>query len=95
MNPIAIALSGLTASTARLTVSASNIANAQTPGYQPRGVTASPLPGGGVTTQVVALPDTDLATEIVGQIAATHAYKANLETIRTAEEMTSALLDIV
>ena len=57
----AIALSGMTAATLRLNVSASNLANAQdeapvgAPGYQPLGVVQSPAPGGGVAARAVTL----------------------------------------
>ena len=41
----------------------------------------------------VGLPNVDLATEIVELTLAEHAYKANLAVIRTADEITEALLD--
>lgn len=87
MNPIA--LSGLAAATARLTASAANIANAQTPVYQPNA--AVPLPA----DAFLAFPHFDLATEMIAQMTALHAYRANLETIRTADAMQSELLRIV
>lgn len=37
----------------------------------------------------------DYTTEVVEQIGASHDFKANLQVIRTADEMTGALLDII
>lgn len=89
MNPIAVALSGLAAATARLATSAANIANAQTTAHQPN--PAVPLPA----DTFLALPHFDLATEMIAQMTALHAYRANLETIRTADALQSELLRIV
>ncbi len=90
MNPVAIALSGLTAATTRLAVGAANIANALTPGRQPDAIAAAPLPDG-----LAAVSNVDLAAEMVTQMTALHAYRANLETIRTAGEMQGELLKVV
>lgn len=57
----AIALTGMTAATLRLTASASNLANARdegpvgAAGYQRLGVVQSPAPGGGVAATAVTL----------------------------------------
>jgi flagellar hook protein FlgE len=90
INPIATALTGLNASVSRLNASAGSIANAQTSGYVPQGVAAPSLPAG-----VSASPNVDLATEMVNQLTALHAYRANLETIRTADDMQAELLKVV
>ncbi|MBK9516460.1 MAG: flagellar basal body rod protein [Anaeromyxobacter sp.] len=47
-----IAASGLAAASARLGVSAHNVANALTPGFQPGRVEVSEVAGGGVATRV-------------------------------------------
>lgn len=39
--------------------------------------------------------DVDLATEVVAQLSAKHEFKANLAVIRTSNEMTDALLNII
>lgn len=39
--------------------------------------------------------DVDLATETVEQIGAKHAFSANLSVIKTADEMTGTLLDMI
>ena len=47
-----IALSGLNANATRVAVSANNVANAQTPDYQPEEVAQSSVAGGGVSVEV-------------------------------------------
>jgi flagellar basal-body rod protein FlgC len=43
---------------------------------------------------LVAAPNVDLAVEAVNQIVARHALKANIATIKTADEMEKSLLDV-
>jgi flagellar basal body rod protein FlgC len=96
-----MAQSGLEAASTRLDVSANNVANALTPGFVPSRVDAAEAAGGGVTTSVSKVSDgevradrallaasgTDLVAEIVGQRQAAVVYRANLATLRMAEEL--------
>ena len=43
---------------------------------------------------MVALPNVDPVTETVEQLTALNGFKANLQTVRTATEMTDRLLDL-
>ena len=78
-------LSGLAAATAALDASAVNIANASDPGAVRVSISqgARDLQAGG---------EVDLAREIVGQSIASIAYRANLKTIQTADELTQTLM---
>lgn len=96
MNTISsIAVSGVQAASTRLNVAAHNIANDQTPNFKPQVVHQSQETAGVVTTIGKAEEiGADLAAELVEQRAASYAYKANLRTIRTQEDMMGSLLDI-
>ncbi len=138
MSSIPISVSGLTASTARLAASASNVANARTRGPVPEAPATTPppadqkdkpevyravdtvqtsTPGGGTratyrTRQpefvqefdpssplanedgLVAAPNVDIGGEVVEQIKAEGAYKANLKAVQVADDMMKSLLDI-
>jgi flagellar basal body rod protein FlgC len=98
MSPISsTALSGLNAASLQLQSSAHNIANAQTPGFRRQLVQQSAEPGGGVraTLTRAAAPGDALAEDIVGQMAASVVYRANLHTLRTERETTGRLLDVL
>ena len=98
------AVSGLTDNIVRLAAAANNIVNAQTADYAASQVQSSTVAsvqaGGGTYTpggvQPIILEDgaVDIATEFVRMILAENAYRANIETIRTAEEMSRELIDI-
>ncbi|RZL10618.1 MAG: flagellar basal body rod protein [Rubrivivax sp.] len=100
MNTVSsIGLSGLNAARTRLDVASHNIANAQTPGFTRQTVTQQTQQGGGVDAEVneaaqAAVPGADLATDLVNQMAASYAFKANLKTIETEQRMTGSLLDL-
>jgi len=95
----------------RLQASAHNIANLQTAGFDPVQVEAQSQPGGGVSARIVSsdrpnptvnldgqsltTSNTDLATELVNQMRASNAYKANVKTLQTADEMSGTALDLV
>lgn len=109
-NASSIALSGLQVETQRVSVSAHNVANANTDGFTPSDVAAQEVPNGGVTGEVLPQRDvlaearadrsiaeasqTDFATEIVSQVKAVAAYKANLAAIKTDNETKDAALSI-
>jgi flagellar hook protein FlgE len=90
-----IALSGMQAAQTQLNAAASNVANAQTAGYQRREVQQSPQADGGVGTQVVASAQQGpaLETDLVAQLQAKNAFLANLAVFKTSNAMAGALLD--
>lgn len=97
MNTVSsIGLSGLNAARARLDVASHNIANAQTPGFTRQTVTQQTQRSGGVEAEVTqaAAPGAELATDLVHQMAASYAFKANLKTIETDRRMMGTLLDL-
>jgi flagellar basal body rod protein FlgC len=105
-----IAQSGLDAAARRVGVSAHNVANALTDGFVPSRVSSADQAGGGVTTSVARAVDpiaearadrallapsrTDLVTEILAQNQAARLYQANLATLKTADELFEAALEL-
>jgi flagellar basal-body rod protein FlgC len=92
-----------------LEVSAHNVANSNTDGFDPQRVDQVELRNGG-TRGYISQPDltnpiyardgmlveasnTDLASETINQMQATNAFKANLATLRTSDEMIGSLFD--
>jgi len=90
------ALSGMNAAQTRLAVSGHNIANALTPGFRAQQMAQGTQAGGGVATVVTtaAQPGVSLANELVGQMSAGYAFKANLRTLDVERSMLGTLLDI-
>ena len=93
-----IGSSGLQAAQLRLDASANNVANMNTPGYR-REVVAQEeaAESAGVRATVQREQDVKgvaLAQEAVEQMSATYAFKANLQTIKTQDEMMGSLLDV-
>jgi flagellar basal body rod protein FlgC len=98
MSPISsTALSGLNAASLQLQSSAHNIANAQTPGFRRQLVQQSAEPAGGVRASLTqaAVPGEALVEDIVGQMAASVVYRANLQTLRAERDLTGTLLDVL
>lgn len=103
LDALSIALSGLTAQKQRLAVTASNVANVSTEGYKPlearlSSQTIAGEGGAGVTASVgekAGSDSVDLSEEAVNLIVTKAAFKANLAVIKTQDEMTSALLDVL
>ncbi len=92
-----IAQSGLQAAQARLDASAHNTANMNTPGFRRLRAEPSEVAGrGGVATAVQRAPQEGVALEqeVVDQMTATYAFKANLQTLQTQDRMMGALLDV-
>jgi flagellar hook-associated protein FlgK len=97
-------LSGLRAAQLRLDVSAHNVANAQTPGFQRQQVQQATQPAaGGVSSQVGQEPASvaqgpdgfnRLAEDIVEQRVSLYSFTANLRTVQTQDAMLGALLDV-
>ena len=97
MNSIAsIALSGMNAASLSLNSAAHNIANLQTPGFRRQLTQQATLPEGGVsvTFDRAAQAGDALAEDIVGQMLAGYAFKANLLTLQTNDRMLGSLLDL-
>jgi flagellar hook protein FlgE len=95
-NLSSIALSGLNAASARLGVSAHNIANAQTDGFRRQQLLQSSVPGGGVTTSIgsVSQPGSSLIDDVVGAKMAAYGFKANVLVLQTQDRMLGSLLDL-
>lgn len=96
---LSIGLSGLNAASTRLNVSAHNIANAQTPGFRRQQVVQSSQAEGGVAVALDSAaspeqaPMASLAEDIVEQMSAAYAFKANLKVIQTQQDMLGLWLD--
>ena len=98
-----IASSGLQAAQLRSSVAAHNVANLQTPQFQRQSVAQQARSGGGVTASVNP-PSTAnagnpgnsgprLEDDVVAQMSATYSFKANLRSLRTADDMLGTLLN--
>jgi flagellar hook protein FlgE len=96
MNVTSIASSGLQAATTRLDAAANNIANSQTPGFRRDLVMQQTQEQEGVLTVVGKAEEvgSDLAADLVEQMHATYAFRANLRTIEAQNRMSGSLLDI-
>ena len=106
----AIAQSGLAAAAAELAVSAKRVADAATGGLAPSHVELQAAAQGGVAASaeppsdplaevradraVLAPSRTDLAQEMLAQLRAAAAYRANLAVLRTAQDVDGALFDL-
>ena len=91
------ALSGLAFAQRRLEVSAHNIANAATEGFQRQEVRGQTAPGGGVSFSVQRSEEPSsglLVEDVVAQLEAKQAFAANLRSLRTENEILGRLLDI-
>ncbi len=91
-----IARSGLNAATARLDTAAHNIANLETPGFKRHEVAQASQPEGGVVVSIQSAPQAgpDLAQDIITQLSASVTYKANLQVVETAKQMSGTLLNV-
>ena len=91
-----IALSGLNAASSQLATAAHNIANAQTPGFRRQLVQQTAQPAGGVAVAIGRATDSGdaLAEDVVAQMAATYAFKANVLSLKTQDRMLGSLLDL-
>jgi flagellar hook protein FlgE len=93
-----IGSSGLQAAQLRLDASANNVANMNTPGYRRQAVAQQAVAdSAGVRATVQRQQQADgvaLEKEAVEQMSATYAFKANLQTIKTQDEMMGSLLDV-
>jgi len=85
-----IAQSGLDAAARRLDVSANDVANALTPGFQPGRVESAELPGGGVTTSVA--PASDPLAEVRADRALLAASGADLGLAASGTDLVAELV---
>ena len=93
----AIASSGLQAAQLRLDSSAHNVANMNTPGFRRQAVEQQAAPDqGGVQAQTTRMPAPGVALEqdVVEQMAASYAFKANVLVLRTAKDEAASLIVI-
>ncbi len=92
----AIAQSGLQAAQLRLSSSAHNVANLNTPGFRGQQMQQQAVPAlGGVQAQTIRSENgVALEAEAVEQMAATYAFKANVLVLHTADDMTRTLIDM-
>jgi len=108
------ALSGLTAFSTQVAVTAHNVANVNTDGFKKSRTELIALESGGVRSAIqkdetagptilnntgygpaqLALSNVDLAEEAVNQILGQRGFEANIQTIKTADEMLGTILDI-
>ncbi|MES2887156.1 MAG: flagellar basal body protein [Pseudomonadota bacterium] len=95
MRIAAIGLSGMQAAQAQLSSAAHNVANAQTPGFRRQLVQQESLPQGGTQVRLASatVTESDLAADLVAQKQALYAYKANLRSVQTENEMIGSLLN--
>ncbi|WP_311223244.1 MULTISPECIES: flagellar basal body protein [unclassified Acidovorax] len=92
----AIASSGLRAAQLRMDTSAHNVANLNTPGFKRQTVESEAVANqGGVAAGAgrAAQDGVSVEGEAVEQIAATYAFTASLQVLRTGDRMMGALLD--
>ncbi len=110
MDALSNAVSGLRAAQIQVDVAASNVANVNTPGYQPSVTDQQSQAGGGVAAYVTAgqappnIPGvpaadepsgTDLTTEMAALITGPIAYAANGRVVDFSVQSTRSLLDVL
>jgi flagellar hook protein FlgE len=93
-----IGASGMQAAQMRLDASANNVANANTPNYRRQVVAQeAAADAAGVRATVQRQKEAEnvaLEKEAVEQIAATYAFKANLQVVKAQDQMMGSLLDV-
>ena len=110
MDRLSVASSGLAVASTQLAVAAHNVANANTQGFVPARVEVREAPEGGAEARIeLGMPEraaevdrallapsrSDLVAETVSQSVAAALYRANLASLRTAQETDEALFDLV
>lgn len=91
-----IGISGLQAAQLRLDSAAHNVANLNTPGFKRQTVTQQDAPNlAGTRTRLDKASQEGVALEgeVVEQMSASYAFKANLQTLKTQDDMLGSLLD--
>lgn len=104
---MSISLSGMQAAGAMLNVTANNIANLSTPGFNPSRADLVELSGGGVAVSGTSFEDNpqtspntqssnvDLPTQLVNLKLGQTLYDANALVLKTADQMTGTLLNML
>ena len=108
------ALSGLTAFSTQVAVTAANVANVTTDGFKKSRTELIAVESGGVRSAIqkdetagptilnhtgygpaqLELSNVDLAEETVNRIIGQRGFEANIQTVKTADEMLGTILDI-
>lgn len=102
ISAISSGLSGLRSAQLSLDVSAHNIANANTAGFQPQSVQHLESASGGVTSAIASTQvagqnnesGTDLASETVNSLVYKHQFGLNAKVIQTADQNLGTLINI-
>lgn len=108
MNVLGIALSGMQAAQTLLNVTAQNVANSDTPGYQAQRVDLVDLSTGGVAVGGISTDPTsapsqgdgtqgsnvNLASEMINLTRAKLLYSASAAVLMVGQRMTGSLLDM-
>jgi flagellar basal body rod protein FlgC len=89
------AASGLQAASLWMQSTASNVANMNTPNYQPTTVANRTTADGGVSGKLVPSPRADLETQMASQMQASTAMKANMAVFSAAGRAYKSLIDII
>ncbi len=86
----------MNAAALREVAASSNTANVITPDYRRAVVSQSEQLSGGVVAKAnrVSAPGTDLVGDAVARIGALYAFKANILSIKTSDQMTGTVLDV-
>ena len=86
----------MNAAVLREVAASSNTANALTPNYRRAMVSQSEQPGGGVVGKVTRATSSgeDLLGDAVARVGALYAFKANILSIRTSDQMIGTILDV-
>jgi flagellar basal-body rod protein FlgC len=108
IHPMGAALSGLKAFARKTAVTAHNVANWNTEGFEKRRALLEEASPSGVRAKIDRVDataagsgetrrtsDVDLEGEMGSLITARHGYGANLKTLQTWEEMTEAAIDLL
>lgn len=108
IHPIGAALSGLKAFAQKTAVTAHNVANWNTEGFEKRRALLEEASPSGVRAKIHRVDaaafrngenqetsHVDLGGEMGSLITARHGYGANLKTVQTWEEMTEAVIDLL
>ena len=90
-----ISVSGLLAQGAKVNGIARNIANINTPNYEPVDIISISQENGGVTTAEVPAPDASIEDQLIGLITAKTSYQADAKLIKIQRDMDKDLLDII
>jgi flagellar hook protein FlgE len=95
-NASSIAQSGIEAYAAKMDVTANNIANVSSENFKPSKVTMAERRNGGVDATVTKAADqVDISNEAVQMLTTVNSFKANLQALKTDNQMTKSLLDII